>query len=69
MSKPAKLDKLHKLDKEDLKKAFDLSHFDLNAVIRGVQLTLVGGMFYLYLFYLYFTRNSIVPIRSLIYLL
>ncbi|KAI0122327.1 formamidase [Daldinia grandis] len=37
------VDKLGKLDKEDLKKAFDLSHFDLNAVIRGIQLTLVGA--------------------------
>jgi hypothetical protein len=30
-------------DKERLKKAFDLSSFDLNAVLRGIQLTLVGG--------------------------
>jgi hypothetical protein len=30
-------------DKEKLKKAFDISHFDLNAIIRGVQLTGVGG--------------------------
>ncbi|KAI1454647.1 formamidase [Annulohypoxylon moriforme] len=34
---------LDKLDKEKLKKAFDISNFDLNAVIRGVQLTLVGA--------------------------
>jgi hypothetical protein len=33
------------IDKEKLKKAFDLSHFDLNAVLRGMQLTLVGGMY------------------------
>lgn len=32
------------LDKSKLKKSFDVSHFDLNAIIRGVQLTLVGGM-------------------------
>jgi hypothetical protein len=32
------------IDKEKLKRAFDVSHFDLNAVIRGIQLTLVGGM-------------------------
>jgi hypothetical protein len=31
------------LDKEKLKKAFDISHFDINAILRGVQLTLVGG--------------------------
>lgn len=31
------------IDKEKLKKAFDVSHFDLNAVLRGIQLTLVGG--------------------------
>ncbi|KAI1340654.1 transmembrane protein UsgS [Xylariaceae sp. FL0016] len=37
-----KLEKLP-VDKEELKKAFDLSHFDLNAVIRGAQLTLVGA--------------------------
>lgn len=33
------------LDKEKLKKAFDISHFDLNAVLRGVELTLVGGAY------------------------
>jgi hypothetical protein len=32
------------IDKEKLKKAFDVSHFDINAVLRGVQLTLVGGL-------------------------
>ena len=32
------------IDKETLKKYFDTSHFDLNAVIRGIQLTGVGGM-------------------------
>jgi hypothetical protein len=26
-----------------VKKAFDTSHFDLNAILRGIQLTLVGG--------------------------
>ncbi|EJT75249.1 hypothetical protein GGTG_05186 [Gaeumannomyces tritici R3-111a-1] len=31
------------LDKEKVKKAFDVSHFDLNAVLRGAQLTLVGA--------------------------
>jgi hypothetical protein len=31
------------IDKEKLKKAFDMSHFDLNAILRGAQLTLVGG--------------------------
>lgn len=31
------------IDKEKLKKAFDISHFDINAILRGVQLTLVGG--------------------------
>jgi hypothetical protein len=30
-------------DKEKLKKAFDFSHFDINAILRGIQLTLVGG--------------------------
>lgn len=30
-------------DADELKELFDLSHFDLNAFIRGVQLTLVGG--------------------------
>jgi hypothetical protein len=34
------------VDKEQLKKAFDVSHFDLNAVLRGIQLTLVGGKIY-----------------------
>jgi hypothetical protein len=32
------------IDKEKIKKAFDVSHFDINAVLRGAQLTLVGGM-------------------------
>lgn len=41
-----KLEKLEeKLDKEELKKTFDISHFDFNAILRGVQLTLVGGGF------------------------
>lgn len=31
------------VDKEKVKEAFDLSHFDVNTVIRGAQLTLVGG--------------------------
>jgi len=34
---------LDKIDKEKLKQRFDMSHFGINAVIRGVQLTLVGG--------------------------
>lgn len=32
-----------RLDKDEVKKAFDTSHFDLNAILRGIQLTLVGG--------------------------
>lgn len=45
-SKSSKLDKLEeKLDKEELKKALDISHFDINAILRGAQLTLVGGGF------------------------
>ncbi|OBR05226.1 Transmembrane protein UsgS [Colletotrichum higginsianum IMI 349063] len=35
------LDKLP-FDKERLKQEFDLSHFDLNQILRGIQLTLVG---------------------------
>lgn len=31
------------IDKEKLKKAFDFSHFDINAILRGIELTLVGG--------------------------
>jgi hypothetical protein len=31
------------VDTDMLKQKFDLSNFDLNAVIRGMQLTLVGG--------------------------
>ena len=31
------------LDRAKLKKQFDVSNFDLNAIIRGFQLTLVGG--------------------------
>lgn len=33
------------IDKEKLKKAFDISHFDLNAILRGIELTLVGGAY------------------------
>ena len=45
-SKSSKLDKLEeKLDKEELKKALDISHFEINAILRGAQLTLVGGWF------------------------
>ncbi|KAI0206022.1 transmembrane protein UsgS [Astrocystis sublimbata] len=42
MAEPNKI-KLEKLDKEKVKEAFDLSNFDLNAIIRGVQLTFVGA--------------------------
>ena len=31
------------IDKQKLKKAFDVSRFDVNAILRGIQLTLVGG--------------------------
>lgn len=31
------------LDKDKLKQQFDVSHFDINAILRGMQLTLVGG--------------------------
>lgn len=31
------------IDKEKLKKAFDISHFNVNAILRGAELTLVGG--------------------------
>ncbi|KAF3015388.1 hypothetical protein G7054_g7372 [Neopestalotiopsis clavispora] len=39
MEKP----KLSQEEKQKLKKAFDLSHFDINAILRGIQLTLVGA--------------------------
>lgn len=40
-----KLEKLEEKikDKDELKKVFDISHFDINAIVRGIQLTLVGG--------------------------
>jgi hypothetical protein len=41
--KPESLHIPREIDTEKLKKAFDISHFDLNAVLRGAQLTLVGG--------------------------
>jgi hypothetical protein len=40
----SKVPKPLQVDKEELKKAFDISHFDINAILRGIQLTLVGGM-------------------------
>lgn len=33
------------IDTEQLKTKFDISHFGVNAVIRGAQLTLVGGKY------------------------
>lgn len=33
------------INKEKLKKAFDFSHFDINAILRGIELTLVGGVY------------------------
>jgi len=33
-----------RIGEADLKRVFDVSHFDLNAIIRGFQLTLVGGV-------------------------
>lgn len=35
------------IDKEKIKEKLDVSHFDFNAVIRGMQLTLVGGTYLL----------------------
>ncbi|KAK6080042.1 transmembrane protein UsgS [Seiridium cupressi] len=35
--------KIFQADKEKIKKAFDFSHFDINAILRGIQLTLVGA--------------------------
>ncbi|GAW24778.1 hypothetical protein ANO14919_143720 [Xylariales sp. No.14919] len=32
-----------KIDKDKVKEAFDLSNFDVNAILRGAQLTLVGA--------------------------
>lgn len=32
------------LTQEELKKKFEISNFDLNAILRGAQLTVVGGM-------------------------
>nr|XP_036582315.1 uncharacterized protein CTRU02_07881 [Colletotrichum truncatum]KAF6790975.1 transmembrane protein [Colletotrichum truncatum] len=45
MATAEKHEKSEKLpfDKEKLKQEFDLSHFDINSVIRGAQLTLVGA--------------------------
>ncbi|KAI1501538.1 formamidase [Biscogniauxia marginata] len=35
--------KVPTLDKQQLRKVFDLSHFDFNAILRGAQLTFVGA--------------------------
>jgi hypothetical protein len=32
------------LTQEQLKKRFEIKNFDLNAILRGAQLTVVGGM-------------------------
>jgi hypothetical protein len=34
-----------RLTQEELKKKFEISNFDLNAILRGAQLTVVGGMY------------------------
>lgn len=39
MASPEKLN----LDTDKLLKQFDVSHFGLNSVLRGIQLTFVGG--------------------------
>lgn len=36
---------IDQLDKDKLKHKLDVSHFDFNAILRGAQLTMVGGMF------------------------
>ncbi|KAH8903886.1 hypothetical protein BR93DRAFT_961491 [Coniochaeta sp. PMI_546] len=41
-SSPRRLSLSH-IDKDQLKQKFDTSHFDFNAIIRGIQLTLVGA--------------------------
>jgi hypothetical protein len=33
------------LTQEELKKKFEISNFDLNAILRGAQLTVVGGTY------------------------
>ena len=38
------------LTKEQLKKKLEVSNFDPNAILRGAQLTVVGGKFMLYVF-------------------
>ncbi len=43
-SSPRRLSLSH-IDKEQLKQKLDTSHFDFNAILRGIQLTLVGGTF------------------------
>jgi hypothetical protein len=35
------------LTQEELKKKFEISNFDLNAILRGAQLTVVGGIAHL----------------------
>lgn len=39
----SKITSPQKLGPESFKASFDISNFDLNAIIRGIQLTLVGG--------------------------
>ena len=46
------------VDVDRLKTKFDLSHFDLNAVLRGIQLTLVGGLY----LSLYFRNHLLWPL-------
>jgi hypothetical protein len=41
-SSPRRVSLSH-IDKEQLKQKLDTSHFDFNAIFRGIQLTLVGG--------------------------
>lgn len=40
-------DSFDSIDKEKLKRKFEMNHFSVNSVIRGMQLTLVGGSYYI----------------------
>lgn len=43
-----------RLTRERLKKKLEVSNFDLNAIFRGAQLTIVGGMLTIYIVFLSF---------------
>lgn len=46
-------------NRDELKEKLSIDHFDLNAILRGAQLTIVGGQFH--------SATTIIPCYTLEY--